>query len=506
MTLAEILLLTATLAASALLAAPLPRAARWLQHAVAAVVVVAAAQSARDPRWQMVPAYALAGGLLGVWLWRTVASPVETTPRRPARRLAAGLLGFAAAVVLPVSFPPFRFPPPGGPHVIGTRTVHWVDADRPEAFAADPDARRELMVQIWYPARAGASSPRAPYVEDAPALAAALARLHGIPARVFSDLGRIATNAVASAPVSDAERAYPVLVFLEGITGVRQMNTFQVEELASRGYVVVAVDQPYTAAVVLFPDGRSVAGLSKAEADPIIQQSLRPARRAPRLRGRPLPAGIVPALARDVSFVLDRLALLNRAQGPFGGRLDLGRAGVFGVSLGGIVAGEACRAEPRLRACLVLDAPMPARVVADGLRQPTMWVSRDAGTMQREGWAKSDIDQHQTTMRAVFERLPGDGYIVRVRGMYHADLTDAPVWSALVSRLGLTGPVGTRRAHRLVNAYSVAFFDRHLRGRAPALLDRAARPPPGVLVETRRPWAAPAAGPVRGGRPPPERP
>ena len=487
MTLAEILLVTGVLAASALLAAPLPRAARWIQHAVAAVVVVAAAESVRDPRWQMVPAYALAGGLLGVWLWRTVASPVETTPWRPARRLAAGLLGFAAAVVLPVSFPPFRFPPPGGPHGVGTRTVHWVDADRPEAFAADPDTRRELVVQIWYPAHAGASSPRAPYVEDGPALAAALARLHGLPALVFSDLGSITTNAVASAPVSDAERAYPVLVFLEGITGVRQMNTFQVEELASRGYVVVAVDQPYTAAVVRFPDGRSVAGLSKAEADPIIQQSLRPARRAPRLRGRPLAEGIVPHLARDVSFVLDRLALLNLAQGPFGGRLDLGRVGVFGVSLGGIVASEACRAELRLRACLVMDAPMPARVVVDGLRRPVLWITRDAGTMRREGWPQRDVDQHQTTMRAVFESLPGDGYVVRVRGMYHANLTDVPYWSALVSRLGLTGPVGARRAHRLVNAYSVAFFDRHLKGRPAPLLDRAARPPPDVLLETRRP-------------------
>jgi hypothetical protein len=41
------------------------------------------------------------------------------------------------------------------------------------------------------------------------------------------------------------------------------MNTFQVEELVSHGYIIVAIDQPYAAASVVFPDGRQVFGLSK---------------------------------------------------------------------------------------------------------------------------------------------------------------------------------------------------------------------------------------------------
>jgi predicted dienelactone hydrolase len=53
----------------------------------------------------------------------------------------------------PIMCPVFRFPHPTGHHGIGTVTYHWVDADRPEAFTADPDDRRELMVQLWYPAR-----------------------------------------------------------------------------------------------------------------------------------------------------------------------------------------------------------------------------------------------------------------------------------------------------------------------------------------------------------------
>jgi hypothetical protein len=56
----------------------------------------------------------------------------------------------------------FRFPHPTGRHGIGTLTYHWVDADRPEAFTADPDDRRELMVQLWYPATPDPAAPHAP--------------------------------------------------------------------------------------------------------------------------------------------------------------------------------------------------------------------------------------------------------------------------------------------------------------------------------------------------------
>ena len=65
---------------------------------------------------------------------------------------------------------------------------------------------------------------------------------------------------------------------MEGLSGFRQMNTFQVEELVSHGYIVAAIDQPYAAASVVFPDGHQVAGLSKDQMQRLIQQSVEPSR------------------------------------------------------------------------------------------------------------------------------------------------------------------------------------------------------------------------------------
>ncbi|OGX86765.1 hypothetical protein BEN47_12320 [Hymenobacter lapidarius] len=470
---------------------PLPKALRQLAPAALLVLVVQLA--AEGPRWQLVPAYGLTGGGFLVWL-RRISRP-SRPPHTPAWAIGLSVLGLAAIGLLPLAFPVFHFPPPGGPYGIGTVTYHWVDEQRQELFSPDPRARRELLVQVWYPAAPSPSAPRTPYLPDAAVVMPALARLHHLPAFVFAHFRYVRTNAVAAAPVAAGAARFPVLLFLEGVTGFRQMNTFQVEELVSHGYVVAALDQPGTAAAVVFPNGHRAAGLPVAQLRALIRPShVRSVPRA-RLFGRALAdTSLVPYLAQDVRFVLRRLAGLHQADphGLLTGRLDVQRAGVFGISLGGIVAAEACRVEPRLRACLVLDAPVPTAVVRAGLRQPTLWLTRDAATMRLErrragGWSEEDIQSQQTSVRAAYRHLKGAGYLVRLPGMFHSNFTDLPRWFPFGSWLGLTGPLNADRGHAIVNAYSVAFFDQHLKTHPAARLDSLAAAYPEVLFESRRP-------------------
>ena len=412
-------------------------------------------------------------------------------------RMAVGLGVLVLAILGALAFviPVFRFPHPSGPYAMGTLTYHWVDASRADIFTADPNARRELMAQVWYPADASPSPTRAPYMQEADAVTGALARMHDMPRLFFSQFKYVTTNAVASVRVADGQPSYPVLIFLEGATGFRQMNTFQVEELVSHGYIVVAVDQPGAAANVVFPDGREVVGVPVLQLQALIRPSHMPGATAPLLQGRALEAGsIVPFLTQDVSFALDQLAVLNQADPNrvLTGRLDLQRVGTFGVSLGGIVAGVACLHETRVRACLLMDAPMATDVVASGLAKPGMWITRDVASMRLErqlsgGWSEADIDAHQTSMRAVYESLPGAGYFVRAPGAFHLNFTDTPNWTPLASWLNLTGPIDGQRAHNIVNAYSLAFFDRHLAGRPAKLLDGPPERYPEVLFESRAP-------------------
>lgn len=497
----EILLSLTNLLAGLVLALPLPRAMLWTRYWVLIGLLITGAQVlVEHPRWQMIPAYTLTGLFFLIWLVQSSVPAGGLTAHILTNRFVMGLgaglgvLGLVVSIALPIILPVFRFPKLSGPYGVGTVTYHWVDASRPEVFSTDSHARRELIVQIWYPAKSSAASAQTSYLQDPDAVTTALAHLHNLPNFTLQHLAYVTPRAAEAVPIADARPSYPVLIFLEGLTGYRQMNTFQVEELVSHGYIVVGIDQPGAAATVVFPDGHQIVGLSKAQMEPLTQQSASPAETAPLLNGRAFKDGIIPYFAQDVSFTLDQLAAINAADPKtiLTTKLDLQRTGIFGVSFGGIVGAEACLNDPRLKACLVMDVLMTADVVQQGLQQPSMWITRDADTMRLErqkagGWTEQDIEQTQTTMRAVYNSLPGAGYFVQVPGMFHIDLTDLTNLSPMFPNIGFSGPIGGQRAHDIINAYSAAFFDKHLNDRAAALLDGPAEHYPDVRFEARRP-------------------
>lgn len=476
----EILLSTVNLLGLASVAISRLRALRWPGFAMPVALLLASAQVlVEGPRWQMAAAYALTVTLFLAWLSGLVRPSAMHVNRLVAGvGVGLGVLAALVSVLLATVMPVFRFPEPTGPYAVGTTTYHWADAGRPELFTADPDDHRELMAQVWYPAEHQPSAPRAPYIQDADAVTPALARLFGFPTSVFTQFRHVTTNAVASAPMAADRPSYPVLVSLTGLNGFRAASTFQIEELVSHGYVVVALDQPGAVAMARFPDGREIPGRPRDRIYPLVTQSWAPRPDAPTLHRTALPDGIIPYFAQDVSLALDRLAGLNQADpdGILTGRLDLERAGVFGISLGGATTAEACANDPRLKACLIMDVQMTANVLEAGLRQASMFMTRDAETMRLErqrsgGWPEAEISQTLQTMTEVYERLPSDGYYVEVPGLFHVDFTDAPAWSPVTPRLGLNGTIQAHRAHDIINAYSLAFFDKHLAGRSPSLLD-----------------------------------
>ncbi|MEJ2292961.1 MAG: alpha/beta fold hydrolase, partial [Deinococcales bacterium] len=382
---------------------------------------------------------------------------------------------------------------PTGPYAIGTTTYHWADASRPELFTTAPHDHRELMAQLWYPAHKEPGGHAAPYLPNAPTTTRALARLMHLPPSTFAHLRYVTTHAVEDAPVAQAEQSYPVLIYLTGLGGFRDVAMCQIQELASHGYIVVGLDQPGAAGSVRFPDGREIRMPAVERIQALIDQSLDPTENPPSLGGRPLPDGILPYLAQDVSFTIDQLANLDAdpTSSPLAGHVDLAHVGAFGFSLGAMVAAEAAHLDPRVKAVLMIDAAMPANVMKSGLQQPSMWMTRPASTMRLErsrsgGWTERDIAQTLNTMREVFERhRAGNAYFLQMPGMFHINYTDAPYYSPITRQLGLTGPVNGRHMHDVMNAYTLAFFDAYLKSRSAPLLKRPDKRHPEVEFEGR---------------------
>jgi hypothetical protein len=76
--------------------------------------------------------------------------------------------------------------------------------------------------------------------------------------------------------------------------------------------------------------------------------------------------------------------------------------------------------------------------------------------------------------QALFDRLrrqsnPADRTIT-ILGTDHYDFSDLPALSPLAPQLGLKGPIPGMRVQRIINAYSLAFFDQALKGELSLLM------------------------------------
>ncbi|WP_344982820.1 hypothetical protein [Deinococcus rubellus] len=368
-----------------------------------------------------------------------------------------------------------RFPQPTGSYQIGTRTYHWVDTSRSEPFTTNLHDRRELMVQVWYPAQVAQNAQTVPYLVYPEAAEVWAARFH-VPAFLVSTMARARTHAVADA--LPASGRFPVLLNPTGFGGFRDASLFWIEHLVSHGYVVVGLDQPGTAAATVFPDGRVIPMLDQPTFERYMPLALsHTADQAPVMNGVALPGGIIPFLVKDLQFSLSQLGMLDRHDVLLAGHLDTTRLGVFGMSLGGYIGPELCRVDARFRACLTVDAGTTAAVAQSGLYQPVMIISRDASTMREErsragGWPENEIAHTVSSQRMLFGRSHADAYFLTMNTMYHLNWTDAPILTPLMSWIGLAGPIDPYRGFAATNAYTVAFFDQYLKGQLSMLLRR----------------------------------
>ncbi|HEX2077671.1 MAG TPA: hypothetical protein VHG08_08175 [Longimicrobium sp.] len=370
-----------------------------------------------------------------------------------------------------------RIPAPTGPYRVGRATFHAIDPARDEAFTPEPDDRREVIFHVWYPAAEEGGVPAA-FTAEVPD--------DSIFRRSYSFIGveklpRVRANAFADAPVSGAERRYPVILFSHGLGAVAAMYTSFQEDLASHGYVVVGVDHPYFSAAFQLPGGRTVRNLS------------RPASRQQDVLTQ----------AQDLRFVLDALELLDReGPGRLRGRLDLERVGVFGQSRGGFAAPHACRLDRRFDACANLDGySLTPAVMDSGIAQPYLHVEElvpwqpaptdselvAAGQTREQAIAEAAADSLRR--EATFRRMGPGAVLVTVRGARHASFSDQPLIAPERYR---DIAIDARRALQITRAYLLAFFDLHLRNRPPSLLGPIPPPYPEVTVEFYDP-----AGPTR---------
>jgi dienelactone hydrolase len=372
-------------------------------------------------------------------------------PNQPKRRVLAavgrifGLLLLAICVAIPTLVLPFYpLPEPTGNFNVGTVVCDFTDKNRIETFSKEAGKSRQIAVQFWYPSDKTGS-------------------------KLLYD--------ISGAPISTSQQSYPVLIFSHGAFGMRMSNASTFRELASHGYIVASIDHTYQAFYTAFAEGGGIPinteFLNKAvkvQSDSLAaEESFEITHEWLKLR------------TADIELVIDSLQSgeLGTSGELLKGHMDLTNIGLFGHSLGGAAAAQVCRERDDISAAIVIDGTMIGDII--GLNSDNTEIITDEsfskplmlmyGSLFQEQKAKAT--SYLPNINA-FNNATSAAYSLCIKNSGHLNFTDLPRISPFLAKMLGIGTIDSLECIKIVNAYSLAFFDNHLKGQPSSLLDDAA--------------------------------
>lgn len=315
---------------------------------------------------------------------------------------------------------------PSGSYPVGRTTRVLTDGSRTNRYGIATNS--SFLITIWYPAEPTAGLLPGAYID--PQLAAPLAEPHvGSTGDDSNRLAGFFGNSLSNVPVALAESRYPVVIYSHGYSFHRQENSEKMEELASHGYVAVAMDH-IDCRTTVYPDGVAVRGIftdSPSAAD--------------------LDASVAGRLADD-RFVVEQLAQFDADDALFSGRLDLTRLGAMGWSLGNSDLGETARTDARFKAVLMLEGYLQGApdLVQLGLGRPFL-------AMYQQDFSNPSL----------YNKATQDAYFCQVEGTIHFAFKDLTEESLATDSV--------RRGAAAMRACMLSFFNKYVKGQNDHLLD-----------------------------------
>jgi pimeloyl-ACP methyl ester carboxylesterase len=329
--------------------------------------------------------------------------------------------------------------------------------------------QRQFMFSAFFPVERRAGTVAARFVDIfEPMVEQALAYLtEGLDAETRKDLlpklRSIRLQSVRGGAPERSGAPYPVLVYYPGGESNRFANVDVCEALASHGYVVLSVDGPHDATLVVFPDGHLCKG--------------------------PLEGDYVSPGVGDVGYLLDHLDELN-GEGVLCGMMDADSVGVFGHSRGGYIANIIAFRHERVKAAASIDCYLWGYAAGLEGHPPDFQakVRSTAKPLLRLCGRPAGSDP-QMEAEFCLNRDGGDFIgsfsLVAFPGWSHGDFGTTPWLCGRGPDLLANQSQRRDRAAETLIAILGTFFDIHLLGANPDQLDRCVRQLPELALVTR---------------------
>ncbi|MGE3973339.1 MAG: alpha/beta hydrolase family protein [Bdellovibrionales bacterium] len=249
------------------------------------------------------------------------------------------------------------FSPLTGPYAVGTVQFEWTDLDHEEIFTSKVGDKRVVVAQIWYPANKTNTSPNAPYLLSPLEFSGVTKDAKRL--QIANSL--VQTRSHINVPVATAQSQYPILIYNPGGANTRFLSSFVTEQLASHGFIVVAIEHYGNSMATHFPDGSPmnfdrppVKHYPEDRPLPSPEQYEKEALESIKERDE----NLMPIYLQDTHFIISKIRELHRTNNLFRGRFNFDKLGALGWSFGGATSIQLLVNDRRFKAAANLDGQL----------------------------------------------------------------------------------------------------------------------------------------------------
>jgi dienelactone hydrolase len=327
----------------------------------------------------------------------------------------------------------YLVPNPPGKYNVTLRTGTLVDYTRNDPYAATPTPR-ELMLSVFQPSTCESTIPvpnmpnktaeyQGPFLEKTFNISANLTPLF-LEARlpVCSD------NPDSYSPLDDV----PILLFSPGYSIPRLYYNVLASAIASEGFIVITIDHPEDANIIIYSDGHEVYNNESILSSPTWDAYPR---------------------AADASFIIDQLsnATAMAELFPLRGRrlFPTDCVAMLGHSMGGAAAIVAASLDSRIRGAVNWDGTIIGSPPLPTLSQPVLFITHDNTT--------------DPTWLAAWPQLKGAKLVVQVANTTHQTFSDVPTLFQAAGQstapfADVLGTIAPAEMVRILTAYTTAWM------------------------------------------------
>ncbi len=311
----------------------------------------------------------------------------------------------------------FSYPSFSGNHAVASTSLVLTDYARVETFKSNSIDKRKLQVRFFYPSnnqRKNVEFDKLPVINKVSwQYLVGHQELSGKRLR-YSNYEKAYWDVSLNTPISSERPNYPVLIFSHGYGYNTESYTALLAELASKGYIVAAINHSYGAN----PSDLGVISPNSTEELSSDSDADQPNQNTTKNRyiwAKPLIYNVVeqylPIWSDDQSFVIEQLVRLNSdSRSMFYQKLDIANLGLFGHSYGGAAAYHTAARDSRVKALIDIDG--------------TVFNHNRQTIIQPFAFLVSSLHQPKFD----FSDATHNSYLVRFNQFSHSTFTDHILW------------------------------------------------------------------------------